>query len=215
MPLFLLFSLVFRRHVFQERLLVFSSVWSIATFLIYSCVSYKTPWLILSFTFPATLSLGLLIESLFFHSNIARGALYAVCLFSSVLSSLTFVFAVPYGRKNPYSYTHTHEGMIEAVKILEGVWSEHPEAKVLIGTHQYWPLPYYLRRNSTHVHYKEAAPRDFQCLFSLENIPSCRRERFSVIVLDSKFRTERPGWRSKYLRLSDVQEARIFVREKE
>ena len=80
-------------------------------------------------------------------------------------------------------------------------WSKKEDAKVLVGTRHYWPLPYYFRDRGGQVSYSQTdEPRKYL-------------SRYDIVVVDHRIRKTFPGWKRSYRRLSDVQEAQIYTRE--
>ncbi len=217
LPLLLVYGAFFRREIVSQRIVIFLSTWTLVTYLIYSFVSYKTPWLVISFTVPATLTLSVLLWKFFADSRVARHCIFACLILASICSSITYTFLLPYGKKNPYSYTHTSKGMLQFVELIEKMWEKNPQARVLIGTGHYWPLPYYLREHASLVDYRKSGKKDLPCLIRPRGIPqntiaNCRSPLYDLVVVDSKYQRDFSGWRTKYFRLSDVQEAAVFVR---
>ena len=136
---------------------------------IYSAISYKTPWCLLSFFHGMILLAG-----------VGATALVEVCraraakvVMTSVLLALTlqlswqawrasFVYASD--RRNPYVYAQTVPDLLNLVQRIEGIARVAPAGyktivKIVAPESDYWPLPWYLRRFQ-HVGWYEKLPDD-------------------------------------------------------
>lgn len=193
---------LFSRDLALER---FLALWSLLSVITYSFVSYKTPWLIINVTIPASLLLGVILLRLL-RSN--RGLVWKV---SGVLFVLGFSsygcwlynFEHPYGKKTPFSYVHSHKGMLDLVKDLDAYAKkkgENRKTSVLVGVSSYWPLPYYLRNLPVRAGY--IAVKD----------PKKYKKQYRVIILNPSVEFDDSAYRKKYYRLSDSQEANVYYR---
>ena len=202
----------------KRRLGGYLALWMLFASLIYSAIPYKTPWIVINLTLPAILFMAWLLSmaldfgawgkaagSLFTCAAVFVGvrntAYYNYSSFplSSSVFSLPAEFQ-PYGPQNPFSYVHTSPGTLELIKDIQDYWEINPDAKILVGTKGYWPIPYYLRTKASQAGY--FVPPD----------PGSQMKSYDIIIIDSFTRWEAPGWRKKYLRLSDVTEANIFFK---
>lgn len=195
--------------------------WSLATWLIYSAIPYKTPWLVINLSLPLTLSTALALSLLAECSVLGKFSSYVLSvliLTLGIYSSLSHNFggkALPFTRKkeateqvpaygpgNPYSYVHTSPGMLEFINDVKEVWIKNPHAKILVGTEHYWPIPFYFHRLDHLTGYF---------------IPSSHElhqytEEYSVIALKHGSEWKENNWRKKYYRFSDVQEADVYFK---
>lgn len=194
--------------------------WAAATALVYSAISYKTPWLIINLTLPPILLIGAILGELLQARLTASRVLAAVLLLElSVFSfkrtselcyanslggtdSLLRIEAhTPYGEHNPYSYVHTSPGTLTLVQDLFEYWKSHPDAKVLIGVNGYFPLPYYLRRNAGNLAYLKTTE------------PKAWKEQYDVIIVDQTVQFPDPEWEKRYYRLSDYAETNTYYKK--
>jgi uncharacterized protein (TIGR03663 family) len=179
----------------------FCGVWALCAFVVYSLVSYKTPWLAISITLPVTLFLAAWIARLAQNPSVERwvgGLCVVVALALGARNVWKYNFDIPYGRGNPYSYVHTDRGLLRLVRDIEGYRELHPGAKVLVGVSGYWPLPYYLRKLSGDVGY----------LHTRE--PESQASNYQIQILDPDLAWKNPRWSGKYYRLSEVQESETY-----
>lgn len=178
----------------------FCLVWGLSALLVYSYVDYKTPWLVINITYPLIIALAWLLAQVVKVKGVAIGSL---CIIPAILISIfltwKYNFKYPYGDKNPYSYTHTSQGMIDVVEMIDNYRKKVPNPRILIGVGSYWPLPYYLRHYSVlgYEHTKE---------------PEKRKNSYDVMIVDSKISWKDPEWTGRYRRLSDVQEAHVYFK---
>lgn len=182
------------------------SVWAVTSFVVYSAVQYKTPWLIINLTAPLLLCSAWWSVRLSSASRPWRLAFVGVGVFACVLQGAKmaeYVFRMPYGNGNPFSYVHTTAGMVELMSDIERYWEKHPGAMVLIGVNGYWPLPYYVRNHKQLVHY-----------VSSDDVHAYK-DRYDILVMDRSVDWQDGGWARKYYRLSDVQESHTFFRRRE
>ncbi len=137
--------------------------------LVYSVISYKTPWCLLGFLHGMILLAGV-------------GAVAAIRFWNQrgpriVTAALLIVAAVHLGwqawrasyvyyadRKNPYVYAHTSPDILNLVEKVEALARVHPKGremliKVMAADSDYWPLPWYLRR-FTQIGWWDRIPAD-------------------------------------------------------
>jgi uncharacterized protein (TIGR03663 family) len=177
---------------------LYTAIWTISVFLVYSFVRYKTPWLLVNISVPALFLLGSVVTDL---KPKARAWGLSALLFVSLIYTARFVFIVPFAAGNPFSYTHTSAGMVEvADKIIEYRKSA-PKAMVLIAAAQYWPMPFYLRGHEPFVHYVTS------------NDVKAYTDRYEIIVIDKSVDMDIPGFTHFYSRISDVQECQIYMKK--
>ena len=139
------------RH-FQRFLLGFAVLLT----LMYSVISYKTPWNVLSFYLGIMLLAGIGAAWL-----IARARWWPVRLVVAVvLAAFTVQLAGQAqwatGRfaadpRNPYVYAHTSTALLRLAARAEELAEVHPDGhglpiEVIHPAHDYWPLPWYLRK---------------------------------------------------------------------
>jgi len=191
-----------KKTYFRPNFFRFCLVWSVLAFLVYSYVDYKTPWLVINITFPFNLALACILS----HVVKQYGKVFGTGICSLVLAlslfnmwKYNFKVGFEYGRENPYSYTHTSQGMLDVVGMIDTYRKTHPDLRVLVGVKSYWPLPYYLR--------------NFGVLgYEHTQNPDNRKNNYDVLIVDNWIRWSNSDWVSEYRRLSDVQETNVYFK---
>ena len=134
----------------------FLALYTILLTALYSAISYKTPWCLLSFFHGMILLAGVGAAALV---ELARARPLKVALVA-VLIALTshlaweawrasFVDAAD--RRNPYVYAQTVPDVLNLVHRAEGIARVAPAGfetvvKIIAPDNDYWPMPWYLRR---------------------------------------------------------------------
>lgn len=168
----LAFGLTFRhgadgvKHRAFIRFVAYSAV---GHFLIYSLISYKTPWLaclpwahfclLAGFAFAGFPALRVPAKS-------ALVVLTAACLFTQFRQSRHATGRLASDARNPYAYVPTRRDAESLETWLEKLRVSSPAALdtvAVIGS-DYWPLPWYLRSFENTGYYKEPPP-------DLEKVP--------------------------------------------
>lgn len=193
--------------------------WTLSAWLIYSLINYKTPWLIISITFPASLLCAWLLAELIENGRSFHKAAWAAAgltLVCAAYYSWRFVFSIPYTNFNPYSYVHTSKGMLDLREALNKYEKSQPIKRILVGVEQYWPMPYYLKpwadrglveyMNITddYLHGGRGGTKDPNQVWSE------LRGKYSVLIVNRDKVWEDPVWARVYYRLSDVQESQTY-----
>lgn len=135
----------------KSRFALFAGLWAFGLFLAYSIISYKTPWLALSFTLPMCLVGGYAINELI--SSKDRLQLFAGIVLA-VMGTVVLTFQtydlnfVRYDDESmPYVYAHTTRGfedLMKEVKRVAAESSQKDDAAIEVVTDEYWPMPWYL-----------------------------------------------------------------------
>ncbi|HMJ92325.1 MAG TPA: flippase activity-associated protein Agl23 [Candidatus Acidoferrum sp.] len=147
----------------------FLALYTIILTAVYSMISYKTPWCLLSFFHGMILLAGIgaaaLVEP--FRGRVMKTAIAAVLLaFTAQLTwqawRASFVFAAD--RRNPYVYAQTVPDLLNLVARVDAIarvpsTGYETVVKVIAPESDYWPLPWYLRRFK-HVGWYERMPDD-------------------------------------------------------
>lgn len=152
------------KNTARQALLVFLSVYTLALLAVYSLLSYKTPWCILSAQHSLTLLAG-------------AGAGWLWTVFTGRISHLLFTIAISSGlwfscwqtkfandeyradQRNPYAYAHTSTDLIRLVNEVKTIAAERGESfsAQVINRDSGWPLPWYWRA-LTKVGYQMEVP---------------------------------------------------------
>jgi predicted membrane-bound mannosyltransferase len=155
----------------SNHLMRFLAVYSVALFLIYSVISYKTPWCILSAWHGLLLMAGIGADSvirLFWQ----RGARRTVIVLLSIACTHLALEAWRTSRdfanetRNPYNYSMTSPDVLDWVAKFERFATLHAEGRNM-GIDQSdpeggWPLPWYLSRRFPNYHWKDGGAMDIE-----------------------------------------------------
>ncbi|MFM2176243.1 MAG: hypothetical protein RL015_341 [Verrucomicrobiota bacterium] len=164
------------KNTARQAFLVFLSVYTLVLFGIYSLLSYKTPWCILSAQHSLTLLAG-------------AGAGWIWSWMSGRITRFLFKIAIGVGiyflcgqskfatdhyradQRNPYVYSHTSTDLLRLVSEVKTIASEQGEAFTaqVINRDSGWPLPWYWR-TLPRVGYQMTVPETLEA---------------SVVVVDS------------------------------
>lgn len=147
----------------------FLALYTIVLTAIYSAISYKTPWCLLSFWQGMILLAGVGAAALveFFRRRAAKVVVVAVlCAFTFQLLGQAWraSFVYPSDRQNPYVYAQTVPDILNLVQRADGLARVAPAGyetviKIIAPDSDYWPLPWYLRRFN-HLGWYEKLPDD-------------------------------------------------------
>lgn len=189
------------------------AIWSLTTYVIYSFIPYKTPWLVINITAPLSLLLGYFVSiAIGSNSERVRFSGWLILIISiaigltktlefnfKTVASYNVPYAKPYGSGNPFSYVHTSDGMVELVSDIDNYSKTHANSRVLVGVNQYWPLPFYLKGRKSVGYIKTDKPQDYV-------------NTYDILIVDKSVIWNQPNWSHKYYRLSDVQESQTYFR---
>jgi predicted membrane-bound mannosyltransferase len=136
-----------------NRFLVF---FTLLTTVIYSAISYKTPWNLLPFYLGMILLAGIGAGSLIDGGRsrgikVVIGLLLAAGIFHLAIQCYRANFRYYADDRNPYVYAHTSRDFLRMVERIQDLSRLHPDGprlliKVVTGPYEAWPLPWYLRR---------------------------------------------------------------------
>lgn len=140
----------------KNRFAVFASAWAFGLLVAYSLISYKTPWLVLSFVVPLAVAGGYGVQKLYDWGRADRwrrgGPVAALVVAAAALAVGTYQTIVLNFREYdndsyPYVYSHTQRQALELVKEVERAAARAGtrEPGVVIASPEYWPLPWYFR----------------------------------------------------------------------
>jgi len=134
---------------------MFLSIFSAIQFLIYSFISYKTPWLILNFWVGFIFLAGYGIYKCFLllkKLNHKIIFILIVIMFLGFNSYQTFItsFKYSYQVENPFTYSQPTPDIILAADVIKKITeTNHDSSSIFIDIiakdDDYWPLPWYLR----------------------------------------------------------------------
>ena len=208
--------LLFRKNRDRpENLLLFIGFYSLLLLLVYSAMPYKTPWNILQF-YPGFLFLtGYTFIRILRYRSVKwlRIVLLIVFVVGGIHWGWTgyqYNFRYYAEPGNPYVYAQTGTDILELASEIDRIGSVNPErynipVEVVFPGHDYWPLPWYLRKFPNTGYYSEvdfrirAAPiiiaqtsvQD-QFVLKLYKLPE-PGERYLYVPLFAKYMELRPG----------------------
>lgn len=198
-----------------DYFMLFMGLYTYLMMVIYSIISYKTPWNILQFYYGTVLLAGYGLVHIF-HIRMLRWlktGIAVLILFGAVhwlYTSYSINFRQYSNPANPYVYAHTGEDVFEIRDMVSRVSQLHPDGlemhiEIIIPDNEYWPLPWYLRNyNNTawwdHVDYNEpaaplviaAASEEKELIKKLYELPP-PGQRHLYISLFSRYMELRPG----------------------
>jgi len=198
-----------------EYFLLFAGIYTYLVMIIYSIISYKTPWNILQFYYGTLLLAGYGMVHLFRIRMLRwlKSGIVVLVLLAAVLwlyTSYSINFSYYSEPANPYVYAHTGEDVFDIAKMVSQVAQVHPDGQdipieIIIPGHEYWPLPWYLRNNSNvawwdHVENDQpaapliiaAASMEKELISKLYTLPA-PGQRYLYILLFGSSKELRPG----------------------
>jgi uncharacterized protein (TIGR03663 family) len=147
----------------------FLSFYTVILAAIYSFISYKTPWCLLSFWLGFILLAGVGASVLVTVARFqwARAVTCVALAFGAAqLGAQAWQSSTEYGSSpaNPYVYAHTSDDILQLVKDVEDVAKSSPAGhglivKVIAPEGDYWPLPWYFRKFE-HTGWYNSVPND-------------------------------------------------------
>ncbi|MBC7931248.1 MAG: TIGR03663 family protein [Rubrivivax sp.] len=144
----------------RNRFAIFAGAWGFGLLAAYSLISYKTPWLMLSFVVPMCIAAGYAVQALGRLGPVgAKGLAPALVLAGIALAVCTYQTYVLNFREYDndayiYVYSHTRRQLHDMLKEVEraGAVAGQKEPGITVAADEYWPLPWYFRDN-THAGY--------------------------------------------------------------
>ncbi len=131
------------------------TLYALVTFVVYSTIPYKTPWLALNLWLPLALINGLGVAGIWALIKKPAGQWLAgiACVgFLAVLGLETkaLVFEKPFDEKNPFAYAHTGEDITRLPERLNELVqvTKQAQPRIAVIAADAWPLPWYLRKFS-------------------------------------------------------------------
>jgi uncharacterized protein (TIGR03663 family) len=198
-----------------EYFILFTGMYTYLLMIIYSIISYKTPWNILQFYYGILLLAGYGLVHIFrtatfrwLKTGIAVLVLVGAVHWLYTSYSLNFRhYSEP---ENPYVYAHTGEDVLDIAEMISRMSKVHPDGRevhieIIIPDNEYWPLPWYLRayKNTAwwdHVEYDQPAASLIIASVSVENelvkklyeLPP-PGQRYLYISVFNNYKELRPG----------------------
>lgn len=147
----------------------FLTIYTVVLTGIYSAISYKTPWCLLSFYLGMILLAGIGAATLLECCRAPSVRVIVGIIVLTFATQLAFQswranFVYSADRRNPYVYAQTAPDILNLVSRAEGLGRVSPDAfatviKVMAPEGDYWPLPWYLRRFKN-IGWYEVVPED-------------------------------------------------------
>ncbi|KPL17039.1 MAG: hypothetical protein AMS26_02460 [Bacteroides sp. SM23_62] len=207
-----------------DYFMLFVGLYTCLLMIIYSIISYKTPWNILQFYYGLLLLAGYGLVRIFrirkfrwLKTGISVLVLGGAVHWLYTSHSINFrQYCEP---ANPYVYAHTGKDVLDIAEAVSRVSRVHPDGRevhieIIIPGNEYWPLPWYLRayKNTAwwdHVNYGQPAAPLIIAAVSVENelIKKLYErpppgQRYLYISLFNSYKELRPG-----------QEIRTYLRK--
>ncbi|MEE9462051.1 MAG: flippase activity-associated protein Agl23 [Bacteroidales bacterium] len=194
-----------------DYFILFIGFYTYLLMIIYSIISYKTPWNILQFYYGTLLLAGSGMVHIFrirTHRWLKTGI--AVLVLIGAVHWLYTSYSINFRQysepANPYVYAHTGEDVLDIAEVVSRVSQVHPDGRevhieIIIPDNEYWPLPWYLRAYSNtawwdHVEYDQPAAHLIIAAASVEKE-----------LIKKLYEQPPPGQRNLYISL--------FIRNKE
>jgi predicted membrane-bound mannosyltransferase len=125
----------------------------VLTFLFYSCIPYKTPWLALNFWLPVALLCGLGFEGVWLQLKGPTARWIALLVLGALVltagqTAKTLAFDHPADERNPLAYAHTSTDILGLPARINELCRERQLAnpRIAVIASDPWPMPWYLRK---------------------------------------------------------------------
>jgi len=137
----------FKRKSF-DYFYLFVAFWTIISFLIFSIIPYKIPWIFIIVLTPMFLLSGLNISTIFERIKskkiLSIIVILLVILFTfSLYTSIKLNYIDHTNKNNPLNYVGPTDDVYQMHDDLYSYLNS--DSKILISSKSYWPLPFYLR----------------------------------------------------------------------
>lgn len=209
--------LILKKQIKDIKLSIFFFLFSLISFIVYSLISYKTPWLLLNFTIPGYLFIAIQFSQLYSKNRYIFFLLFPLLCILGIGQTIKYNYKFspnsklaqvvgksdPYSETNPFSYVHTADGMIALSNDIKSYLQDHPDSQILAGSTHYWPLPYYLRDYPGKI---SAIKTDD---------PSLYTSNHDILIIDDTIRWKRFGWIKKSYQIMDISRVNVYFRDYE
>jgi uncharacterized protein (TIGR03663 family) len=136
----------------KNLFMIFTVYWAAASFLIYSYVQEKVPWLILHILLPQCLIAASYIGKKIEERSNKTLFLFLILLAFFIYSSLNLNYVNSYNPQEPLVYVQTSGDVKKVMSKIEMLSNNSKHVSITIATGDYWPFPWYLREY-TNVNY--------------------------------------------------------------
>jgi len=198
-----------------DYFMLFMGMYTYLLMVIYSIISYKTPWNILQFYYGTLLLAGYgIVNILRVRTPRWLKIVISVLVLTGAVHWLFSSYSINFRHysepANPYVYAHTGEDVREIAKAVSRVGQVYPDSsevpiEIIIPDHEYWPLPWYLRAFSNtawwdHVDYDQlaapliiaAASEESELIKKIYELPPPGQRHLYISLFDS-YKELRPG----------------------
>ncbi len=206
LSLYSFYLILFKRSRIPS-LLVYLGGYTLLLAVIYSSLSYKTPWSMLGFYQPMILLAGFAATRIFKSLQGKKQRLAGYAALVLIAGHLLWQTWLQNGRydcdpSNPYVYGHTGRDVFKIVERIRQLAEVHPLGKeayieVVCTADDYWPLPWYLR-DFTKVGYWNHV--ELSAPLAALVVASPDQEQ---AVLQKVYETPPPGERNLYVPMFD------------
>jgi len=139
----------FKREIFS----IFVGYWVLFSFFIFSMIPYKIPWIFIIVLLPMYILAGLTVKELFNRINNRKK--YKIILISILIllflltlyNTINLNYLNPINKDNVLNYVGPTNDFNRLINDIFG--NLNKDSKILVAAESYWPLPFYLRNNST------------------------------------------------------------------
>ncbi len=136
-------------HFFREPLVRTLALWTAAQWVLFSVLSYKTPWLALAWLFPSALLTACLLEGLLTRWRKAGAFIAAATMALLITESSSRCLRNSVEPGNVFAYSPTSrdiERLASDLAALTAATKQGSDALIQVVARDYWPLPWTLRR---------------------------------------------------------------------
>ncbi|MEW5820200.1 MAG: flippase activity-associated protein Agl23 [Cyanobacteriota bacterium] len=136
----------------RDRYKIFLAFWAILLWFVYSCIPYKTPWLVLNFLAPFAIVAGIG-WNIIYNMMDKKAYKYITVLIILVLTlnavtkSIEVKWITYDYPENKFTYVHTYrefEEEVKAVYSLAQASRDGYKINISVAAPEYWPLPAYI-----------------------------------------------------------------------
>jgi uncharacterized protein (TIGR03663 family) len=203
------FSFSKRKKISKQNFFRFLSLFSFSQAVIYSTISYKTPWLVLNFWVGFIILAGYGINTTFNFLKERNNKIIFTLLVSLIFAhnvSQTYLtsFKYSYRPENPFTYSQPTPEIITVAESVLSVAEANESGmntyvNVISANGDYWPLPWYLRKLKN-IAWNSSIPNSaykFPIILATPN--------FEDELIQKLFSVPPPGKKNLYLPLFDEQ----------
>lgn len=150
------FSFLHKKEVRNIFFFRFITIFSFTQAMVYSFISYKTPWLVLNFWVGFLFLAGFSIYQSYKMINQKHYKVIFILLVTLIFSHniyQTYItsFKYPYQLENPFTYSQATPEIISVAEKVMSIAEVNKDGKevhinVIVKDNDYWPLPWYLRK---------------------------------------------------------------------